>query len=154
MNRFSGAIRPVFYLTFLLLTIQCTHPPRMLREYQYEIPQSDVLDKCRAVLTKLDYEVDLYASESNVLITKPVVLRRVLRRYNYVVYVQISDRIEIHVAAERSIFKRSSESSIGGSGLIEKQPDPAIPYSLQKKIFSPIHRALITQKFYPAKIIK
>ena len=41
----------------------------MLREYQYEIPQSDVLDKCRAVLTKLDYEVDLYASESNVLIT-------------------------------------------------------------------------------------
>ncbi len=126
----------------------------MVREYQYSTSKSDVLDKCRTALTKLDYEIDLYARESDFLVTKPVKLKRALRRYDYVVYIQISDRIEIHIAAERSIFKRSSESTIGGSGLIEKQPESAMPYSLQKKIFNPIHRAMIRQNFLPGRIIK
>ena len=72
----------------------------MVREYIYEIPKSDVLEHCRDVLVKLDYEIDIYASETDILITKPIKIRRVLSRYDYIVFVQVTDRIEIYVAAE------------------------------------------------------
>ena len=129
-------LKPGFSLFLIFQIIQCTNPPRMVREYIYEIPKSDVLEHCRDILVKLDYEIDIYASETDILITKPIKIRRALRRYDYIVFVQISDRIEIYVAAERSIFKRGSESTVGGSGLIEKQSEDALPFSLQKKILS------------------
>ena len=125
----------------------------MVREYIYEIPKSDVLEHCRDILVKLDYEIDIYASETDILITKLIKIRRALRRYDYIVFVQISDRIEIYVAAERSIFKRGSESTVGGSGLIEKQSEDALPFSLQKKILIPIHKSMIKQNFHPRKTI-
>ena len=126
----------------------------MVREYIYEIPKSDVLEHCRDVLVKLDYEIDIYASETNILITKPLKIRRALRRYDYIVFVQVTDRIEIFVAAERSVFKRGSESTVGGSSLIEKQSEDALPFTLQKRILIPIHRSMIKQKFRPRKTIK
>ena len=125
----------------------------MVREYIYEIPKSDVLEHCRDVLVKLDYEIDIYASETDILITKPIKIRRTLRRYDYIVFVQVTDRIEIFVAAERSVFKRGSESTVGGSGLIKKQSEDTLPLSLQKRILLPIHRSMIKQKFRPRKTI-
>ena len=125
----------------------------MVREYIYEIPKSDVLEHCRDVLVKLDYEIDIYASETDILITKPIKIRRALRRYDYIVFVQVTDRIEIFVAAERSVFKRGSESTVGGSSLIEKQSEDALPFTLQKRILIPIHRSMIKQKFRPRKTI-
>ena len=125
----------------------------MVREYIYEIPKSDVLKHCRDVLVKLDYEIDIYASETDILITKPLKIRRALRRYDYIVFVQVTDRVEIFVAAERSVFKRGSESTVGGSGLIEKQSEDTLPLSLQKRILIPIHRSMIKQKFRPRKTI-
>ena len=125
----------------------------MVREYIYEIPKSDVLEHCRDVLVKLDYEIDIYASETDILITKPLKIRRALRRYDYIVFVQVTDRIEIFVAAERSVFKRGSESTVGGSSLNEKQSEDTLPLSLQKKILIPIHRSMIKQKFRPRKTI-
>jgi len=125
----------------------------MVREYIYEIPKSDVLEHCRDVLVKLDYEIDIYASETDILITKPLKIRRALRRYDYIVFVQVTDRVEIFVAAERSVFKRGSESTIGGSSLIEKQSEDALPFTLQKRILIPIHRSMIKQKFRPRKTI-
>ena len=147
-------LKPVFSLFLIFQIIQCTNPPRMVREYIYEIPKSDVLEHCRDVLVKLDYEIDIYASETDILITKPIKIRRALRRYDYIVFVQVTDRIEIFVAAERSVFKRGSESTVGGSGLIEKQSEDALPLSLQKRILIPIHRSMIKQKFRPRKTIK
>ena len=123
----------------------------MVREYIYEIPKSDVLEHCRDVLVKLDYEIDIYASETDILITKPIKIRRVLSRYDYIVFVQVTDRVEIFVAAERSVFKRGSESTVGGSGLIKKQSEDTLPLSLQKRILLPIHRSMIKQKFRPRK---
>ncbi len=123
----------------------------MVREYFYEIPKSDVLEHCRDLLVKLDYEIDIYASETDILITKPLKIRRALRRYDYIVFVQVTDRVEIFVAAERSIFKRGSESTVGGSSLIEKQSEDALPFTLQKRILIPIHRSMIKQKFRPRK---
>lgn len=125
----------------------------MVREYIYEIPKSDVLEHCRDVLVKLDYEIDIYASETDILITKPIKIRRVLSRYDYIVFVQVTDRVEIFVAAERSVFKRGSESTVGGSSLNEKQSEDALPFSLQKRILIPIHRSMIKQKFRPRKTI-
>ena len=125
----------------------------MVREYIYEIPKSDVLEHCRDVLVKLDYEIDIYASETDILITKPLKIRRALRRYDYIVFVQVTDRVEIFVAAERSVFKRGSESTVGGSSLIEKQSEDALPFTLQKRILIPIHRSMIKQKFRPRKNI-
>ena len=147
-------LKPVFSLFLIFQIIQCTNPPRMVREYIYEIPKSDVLEHCRNILVKLDYEIDIYASETDILITKPLKIRRALRRYDYIVFVQVTDRVEIFVAAERSVFKRGSESTIGGSSLIEKQSEDALPYTLQKRILIPIHRSMIKQKFRPRKTIK
>jgi len=146
-------LKPVFSLFLIFQIIQCTNPPRMVREYIYEIPKSDVLEHCRNILVKLDYEIDIYASETDILITKPIKIRRALRRYDYIVFVQVTDRIEIFVAAERSVFKRGSESTVGGSGLIEKQSEDTLPLSLQKRILIPIHRSMIKQKFRPRKTI-
>ena len=125
----------------------------MVREYIYEIPKSDVLEHCRNLLVKLDYEIDIYASETDILITKPIKIRRALRRYDYIVFVHVTDRIEIYVVAERSVFMRGSESTVGGSSLIEKQSEDALPFSLQKRILIPIHRSMIKQKFRPRKTI-
>jgi len=146
-------LKPVFSLFLIFQIIQCTNPPRMVREYIYEIPKSDVLEHCRDLLVKLDYEIDIYASETDILITKPIKIRRTLRRYDYIVFVQVTDRIEIFVAAERSVFKRGSESTVGGSGLIKKQSEDTLPLSLQKRILLPIHRSMIKQKFRPRKTI-
>ena len=146
-------LKPVFSLFLIFQIIQCTNPPRMVREYIYEIPKSDVLEHCRDVLVKLDYEIDIYASETDILITKPLKIRRALRRYDYIVFVQVTDRVEIFVAAERSVFKRGSESTVGGSSLNEKQSEDTLPLSLQKKILIPIHRSMIKQKFRPRKTI-
>ena len=147
-------LKPVFSLFLIFQIIQCTNPPRMVREYIYEIPKSDVLEHCRNILVKLDYEIDIYASETDILITKPIKIRRsILWKYDYIVFVQITDRIEIYVAAERSVFNRGSESTIGGSSLIEKQSEDALPFTLQKRILIPIHRSMIKQKFRPRKTI-
>jgi hypothetical protein len=123
----------------------------MAREFQYTIPKSEVLEKCRNILVKLEYDIDIFAAESHMLITKPIQLRGALRRYDYVVYVHISDRINIQVAAERSIFKRGSESTVGGNGQIEKQSESAMPYSLQKKIFNPIYNGMVRNNFHPKR---
>ena len=130
----------------------------MVREYIYEIPKSDVLEHCRDLLVKLDYEIDIYASETDILITKPIKIRRVLSRYDYIVFVQVTDRIEIYVAAESGweesiFFKPGSESTVDGSSLNEKQSEDTLPLSLQKKILIPIHRSMIKQKFRPRKTI-
>ena len=151
-------LKPVFSLLLISQIIQCTNPPRMVREYIYEIPKSDVLEHCRDLLVKLDYEIDIYASETDILITKPIKIRRVLSRYDYIVFVQVTDRIEIYVAAESGweesiFFKRGSESTVGGSSLNEKQSEDALPFSLQKRILIPIHRSMIKQKFRPRKTI-
>jgi hypothetical protein len=123
----------------------------MVREFHYTIPKSEVLEKCRKLLVKLDYDIDIFAAESHMLITKPVKLGGALRRYDYVVYVQVSDRINLQIAAERSIFKRGSQSSVGGSGQIEIQPEATMPYRLQKKIFDPIYNGMINNKFRPMR---
>ena len=148
MIEVSGLFRQTLYTLIAFTLVQCTDPPRMVREYQYSTQKSDVLAKCHNILTKLDYEIDIYFPKSHILMTKPIRIKRTLRRYDYVIYIHITDRIKVHISAERSIFSRSSESSIGGGELIEIQPESNMPYNLQNRIFTPIHKALKSEKLY------
>ena len=123
----------------------------MIRGYDYSINKYETLEICKTILEELEYEIDIYAPESYILTTKPTRLRKVLRKYHYIIYVQVSDRINIHISAERSIFNRGSESSIGGSSITIKQTETYLPLSIQKKIFDPINNKLINYNFAQIK---
>ena len=123
----------------------------MNKTYDFKKTKLEVLKICKDILQDLDYEIDIYAPESFMLTTKSTRLRRVLRRFDYVIYLEVSDRIEVHISAERSIFNRGSESSIGGEGIILKQVETYMPYSLQKKIFEPINSKLLENNFEQKK---
>ena len=131
--------------------IGCSNPPRMNKAYDFKKTKLEVLKICKDILQDLDYEIDIYAPESFMLTTKSTRLRRVLRRFDYVIYLEVSDRIEVHISAERSIFNRGSESSVGGEGIILKQVETYMPYSLQKKIFEPINSKLLENNFEQKK---
>ena len=123
----------------------------MNKAYDFKKTKLEVLKICKDILQDLDYEIDIYAPESFILTTKSTRLRRVLRRFDYVIYLEVSDRIEVHISAERSIFNRGSESSVGGEGIILKQVETYMPYSLQKKIFEPINSKLLENNFEQKK---
>lgn len=131
--------------------VGCSNPPRMNKTYDFKKTKLEVLKICKDILQDLDYEIDIYAPESFMLTTKSTRLRRVLRRFDYVIYLEVSDRIEVHISAERSIFNRGSESSVGGEGIILKQVETYMPYSLQKKIFEPINSKLLENNFEQKK---
>ena len=134
-------------LILTALIVGCTNPPRMNRAYDFSGNKLETLETCKNLLQQLEYEIDIYAPESFMLTTKPTRLRRVLRKYDYIVYIKISDRINIHVAAERNIFNRGSESTLGGSSIIIKQTETYLPASIQMKIFEPIHKNLMMNDF-------
>ena len=144
-------IEKIFLLITTVLFVGCANPPRMIRSYDYSINKYETLEICKTILEELEYEIDIYAPESYILTTKPTRLRKVLRKYHYIIYVQVSDRINIHISAERSIFNRGSESSIGGSSMTIKQTETYLPLSIQKKIFDPINNKLITYNFAQIK---
>ena len=131
----------VFYLFFIFLYASCTSAPRMVNYYGYDLPKTEILNICKTILINLDYEIDVFAPETNVIITKMTKIRIGLRRYDYLVYIKITDRVEIHIAGERNIFGRKSESSLGRGGSF-KQPQVSMPSSFQKQIFNPIKRGL------------
>ena len=144
-------IEKIFLLITTVLFVGCANPPRMVRGYDYSINKYETLEICKTILEELEYEIDIYAPESYILTTKPTRLRKVLRKYHYIIYVQVSDRINIHISAERSIFNRGSESSIGGSSITIKQTETYLPLSMQKKIFDPINNKLINYNFAQIK---
>ena len=123
----------------------------MNKAYDFKKTKLEALKICKDILQDLDYEIDIYAPESFMLTTKSTRLRRVLRRFDYVIYLEVSDRIEVHISAERSIFNRGSESSVGGEGIILKQVETYMPYSLQKQIFEPINSKLLENNFEQKK---
>ena len=144
-------IEKIFLLITTVLFVGCANPPRMVRGYDFSINKYETLEICKTILEELEYEIDIYAPESYILTTKPTRLRKVLRKYHYIIYVQVSDRINIHISAERSIFNRGSESSIGGSSMTIKQTETYLPLSIQKKIFDPINNKLINYNFAQIK---
>ena len=144
-------IEKIFLLIIAVLFIGCANPPRMNRGYDYSINKYEALEICKVILEELEYEIDIYAPESYILTTKPIQLRKVIRKYDYIIYLNVSDRINIHISAERNIFNRGSESSLGGSSIIIKQTETYLPLSIQKKIFYPINNKLKNHNFRQIK---
>lgn len=110
----------------------------MVRFHEYYQPKDKILNQCREILLSLDYEIDMFSTESYSLTTKSMRVRKTLRRYDYVLFVQITDKIEVHISAKRSIFRRGSESNIGKYDIILEQTEDRLPIEIQRKIFKPI----------------
>ena len=90
------------------------------------------------MLEKLGYEIDIFSPESFALSTKKTQIKKSLRKYDYIIFIKVNDHIELHLAVERNIFNRGSESNIGDSGMIIKQVESSMPKALQNKIFKPL----------------
>ena len=110
----------------------------MIRFHEYYQPKDKILSQCREILLSLDYEIDMFSTESYSLTTKSMRVRKTLRRYDYVLFVQITDKVEVHISAKRSIFRRGSESNIGKYDIILEQTEDRLPIEIQRKIFKPI----------------
>ena len=150
IDLFKKTVKSVLVLYLILNIFACSSPPRSVNYYDYNIPKENVLRICMNSLIKLGYEIDIFAPESNLLITKSTKLRKVRRRYDYIIYLQITDNVELHIARQkrtwpvikifryfkskilRSIFGRSSNKRI-----IE-QSESNMPDRLQRIIFDPI----------------
>jgi hypothetical protein len=130
--------RAVFYLITIYFYLGCTAQSTMVNYYNYDMPKIEVINLCKTILLNLDYEIDIYAPETNVIATKSKKLKKLLIGYNYIVYIKVTDKVEVYLASERNIFMRGSESSIGGGELTTM--DPNMPYSVQKLIFNTIRR--------------
>ena len=144
----------VYFIILFLFISQCTQPPRMVRQYDYNMPKDNVLAQCKAVLETLDYEIDIYAPESNALITKSINFRSILRRYNYLIYIQVTDNVDVYISAERSIVNRLLKSNLEGAGIIIQQPENAMPYGIQKRIFTPIEKGLKRKKIKRIRMLR
>ncbi len=147
----TASVRVFFFIFLFIQSGGCYRSPRMVKEFHYRIPKQEVLDQCRDALTELGYELEVFAPESHLLITKPTRIRRTLRRYDYAIVVYVTDRIEVYLVVERHIFKRGSESSIGGQEQVEKQVVDTMPLSLRNKVFLPILHTFGKVGFYEMK---
>ena len=123
---------------FLLLALSCTYPPIEKKKLYYSKDKIEVFYQSRDILEKLGYEIDIFSPESFALSTKKTQIKKTLRKYDYIIFIKVNDHIELHLAVERNIFNRGSESNIGDSGMIIKQVESYMPTALQNKIFKPL----------------
>ena len=124
--------RAVFYLIFIYNFVACSSHSRTVNYYNYEIPKSEALDLCRTILTNLGYDVNIFAPETNIIVTKPNKVWKVVRRYDYIVYIKVTDKIEIYIDGGKKLNKDSNGRIVQGK--------PSLPYSLQKTIFIQIKK--------------
>jgi len=110
----------------------------MVRYFNYTGNPAEVVAMCKSVLDSLQYEIEIYAPESRVIVTVPQVVKKDFRRYSYSVVIQVEDLIKVILVSKRHIFKRGSELSLGGKELTEMQVTDKLPYSIQQKIFWPL----------------
>ena len=123
---------------FLLLALSCTYPPIEKKKLYYSKDKIEVFYQSRDILEVLGYEIDIFSPESFALSTKKTQIKKSLRKYDYIIFIKVNDYIELHLAVERNIFNRGSETNIGDSGMIIKQVESYMPTALQNKIFKPL----------------
>lgn len=141
-------IRPLLLTTLAVKFSMCPLPPMMVRYFSFDKDRTEALKETRDILKSLDYTIDIYAPESHFLVTGTTHLRRDIRRYEYALAIYVTDQIQVHIIAEKLVYKRGSEASFGGGkDLIERQPSDRLPYEVQQKIYWPIIQALKKQGF-------
>ena len=138
INRLLFFNKTFLQTLFLLLALSCTYPPIEKKKIYYSNDKIEVFYQSKDILEKLGYEIDIFSPESFALSTKKTQIKKSLRKYDYIIFIKVNDHIELHLAVERNIFNRGSESNIGDSGMIIKQVESYMPIALQNKIFKPL----------------
>ena len=110
----------------------------MIRYFNYECAQKEALELAKNSLLDLGYKIDLMAPEGYLMVTKMQGVKKDIRQYDFRIVVLVEDRVEVIIVAQRKVFKRDSEASIGGKDLIQIEVSDKLPYSLQRSIFYPI----------------
>ena len=111
----------------------------MIRYFNYECAQKEALELAKNSLLDLGYKIDLMAPEGYFMVTKMQgVKKKIFGQYDYRIAVLVEDRVEVIIVAQRKVFKRDSEASIGGKDMIQTEASDKLPYTLQRSIFYPI----------------
>ena len=110
----------------------------MIRYFNYQCAKEEALVLAKNSLLDLGYKIDLVAPEGYFMLTKMQSVKKDIRQYDFRIAVLVEDRVEVIIIAQRKVFKRDSEASIGGKGLIQTEVSDKLPYSLQRSIFYPI----------------
>ena len=93
----------------------------------------------RKVLENLGYDIEFYTKESYLIKTTVAPVKKNLRRYDYAIAVIVEDHVQVYIIAQKQIFKRGSETTIGGGkSITEADIVDWLPYSIQQKIFWPL----------------
>ncbi len=141
----SGKLR---FFGSLILAIQlssCPESTRMAWEFDYPGTKAATLVACKQILEELGYEIDVYAPESNLIVTTQQPIKYFLQRYDYSLVLGIEDRLKIFVTAQKYVYKRGSQLSLFGSTMIENEQEDKLPFKLQNEILNPIRGKLQTQ---------
>ena len=93
----------------------------MVRYFNYECTQEEALDLAKNSLLELGYKIDLMAPEGHFMLTKMQGVKKDIRQYDFRIAVLVEDRVEVIIIAQRKVFKRDSEASIGGKNLIQTE---------------------------------
>jgi len=131
-------LRPVLFVVLAVQLSFCPERPRMIRYFNYECTQEEALELAKNSLLDLGYKIDLVAPEGYFMLTKIQGVKKDIRQYDFRIAVLVEDRVEVIIVAQRNVFKRDSEGSCGGEGLIQTEVSDKLPYSLQRSIFYPI----------------
>ncbi|GEM_PF-286683 len=126
----------------IILSVQfsfCPTPPRMVRSFQYKTTQIKAMESSRKVLENLGYEIEFYTKESFLIKTSISPVKKDIRRYDYAIAIIVEDYVQVFIIAQKHVFKRGSELSIGGGkSITDVDAVDWLPYSLQQKIFWPL----------------
>ena len=110
----------------------------MVRSFRYNSSQLKAMEISRKVLENLGYDIEFYTKESYLIKTTVAPVKKNLRRYDYAIAVIVEDHVQVYIIAQKQIFKRGSETTIGGGkSITEADIVDWLPYSIQQKIFWP-----------------
>ena len=111
----------------------------MVRNFRYDSSQLKAMEISRKVLENLGYDIEFYTKESYLIKTTVAPIKKDLRRYDYAIAVIVEDHVQVYIIAQKQIFKRGSETTIGGGkSITEADIVDWLPYSIQQKIFWPL----------------
>jgi len=126
----------------VLISLQfsfCPNPPRMVRHFRFQVSQEEALSLSRTILENLGYKIEFYTKESHLITTVKTPIKKDFRRYDYSLALIVQDQIEVYIIAQKHVFKRSSESSLGGGkSMTDIDTVDWLPYSIQQKIYWPL----------------
>ncbi len=121
----------------------------MVRYFEYPCLPSEAYLECKHILETLGYNIEIAAKSEGIITTTYRKTSKDIRRYDYAVAVLVKDVIEVYIIARKHVFRRGSESSIGGDILTETHISDKLPYSIQSQIFHDIELGMRLKDFQP-----